>query len=162
MTTDTSLLFQPLQIKGKTLRNRIVLPPMVVKRDLAGEDGRTWYGQRAAGGVGLVIVEATQVGLFGDTLTAENLRRRSQQARLTTDFLKRELDQAEAALRDQDRSITEFKERHRGELPGELEANLGRLERLQQQRQSLALQIAESSNRITLLAQGKTPEHSRN
>jgi len=74
MTTDTSLLFQPLQIKGKRLRNRIVMPPMVVKRDLAGPDAQTWYGARASGGVGLVIVEATQVGLFGDTLTAGNLR----------------------------------------------------------------------------------------
>jgi len=95
-------------------------------------------------------------GLF----TAENLRRRSQQARLTTEFLQRELTAAEVALREQDRSITEFKERYRGELPGELDANLGRLERLQQQRQSLALQIAESSNRITALSQGQSPEES--
>jgi 2,4-dienoyl-CoA reductase-like NADH-dependent reductase (Old Yellow Enzyme family) len=74
LSTDTSLLFQTLQIKGKTLRNRIVLPPMVVKRNLAGEDGRAWYGERAAGGVGLVIVEATHVGRFGASLTAENLQ----------------------------------------------------------------------------------------
>jgi 2,4-dienoyl-CoA reductase-like NADH-dependent reductase (Old Yellow Enzyme family) len=73
VTTDTSLLFQPLQIKHKTLRNRIVMPPMVVRRDLAGADGRDWYGERASGGVGLVIVEATRVGLFGSTLNAENL-----------------------------------------------------------------------------------------
>ena len=74
MTTDRCLLFQPLQIKEKRLRNRIVMPPMVVKRDLAGPDARAWYGARAAGGVGLAIVEATQVGLFGDTLRADNLR----------------------------------------------------------------------------------------
>jgi 2,4-dienoyl-CoA reductase-like NADH-dependent reductase (Old Yellow Enzyme family) len=74
MTSDVSLLFQPLQIKHKTMRNRIVMPPMVVKRDLAGASGQDWYAERASGGVGLVIVEATQVGRFGDTLTAENLR----------------------------------------------------------------------------------------
>jgi 2,4-dienoyl-CoA reductase-like NADH-dependent reductase (Old Yellow Enzyme family) len=74
MTVNTSPLFRPLQIGPKTLRNRIVLPPMVVKRDLAGEDGRAWYGARASGGVGLAIVEATQVGLFGESLNAENLR----------------------------------------------------------------------------------------
>jgi succinoglycan biosynthesis transport protein ExoP len=95
-------------------------------------------------------------GLF----TAENVRRRSQQARLTTDFLKRQLKEAEEALREQDSRITELKERYRGELPSELNANLGRLERLQQQRQSLALQIAEASNRITLLAQGQNPDAS--
>lgn len=93
-------------------------------------------------------------GLF----TAENLKRRSKQARMTTDFLQRELVEAEAALREQEREITEFKERHRGELPGDLNTNLGRLERLQQQRQSLALQIAESSNRITLLSSDESPD----
>ena len=74
MSLDVSALFTPLVIRHKTLRNRIVMPPMVVKRDLAGPDARAWYGARAAGGVGLAIVEATQVGLFGDTLTAGNLR----------------------------------------------------------------------------------------
>jgi len=102
------------------------------------------------------VVANDIAGLF----TAENLRRRSQQARLTTEFLQRELEQAEAALREHDRRIREFKEQHRGELPADLEANLGRLERLQQQRQSLALQIAEASNRITLLSQGQPAEES--
>ena len=74
MGIDTSPLFQPLQIGSKKLRNRIVLPPMVVKRDLANEDGRAWYGQRASGGAGLVIVESTTVGRFGDSFTAQNLR----------------------------------------------------------------------------------------
>jgi 2,4-dienoyl-CoA reductase-like NADH-dependent reductase (Old Yellow Enzyme family) len=79
MTLDTSPLFTPLQIAHKTVRNRIVMPPMVVNRDLAGEtgdaarSGRAWYGRRAQGGVGLVIVEATNVVDFGDRYTADNL-----------------------------------------------------------------------------------------
>jgi len=95
-------------------------------------------------------------GLF----TSENLRRRSQQARLTTEFLRRELEAAEVALREQDRQITEFKELNRGELPSELEANLARLDRLQQQRQSLAQLIGEASNRLTMLAAGQSPDAS--
>ena len=71
---DTTPLFTPLQVKHKTLRNRIVMPPMETNRDLAGPDGRAWYGEHAAGGAGLVIVEATQVGRFGADLTAANLR----------------------------------------------------------------------------------------
>lgn len=74
MNLEPSPLFQPLQIGPKTLRNRIVMPPMVVNRDLAGADGPEWYGQRASGGTGLVIVEATNVGDVGDRLTAERLR----------------------------------------------------------------------------------------
>ena len=71
---DVGPLFTPLQVKGKTLSNRIVLPPMVVNYGLATSGGRAWYGRRAAGGVGLVIVEATDVVIFGSQLTAENLR----------------------------------------------------------------------------------------
>ena len=71
---DVTPLFAPLQVKHKTLRNRIVMPPMVVNRGLTTPEGQQWYGRRAAGGVGLVIVEATDVVRFGSELTAENLR----------------------------------------------------------------------------------------
>lgn len=89
-------------------------------------------------------------GLF----IAESIRERNQQARLTTAFLRRGLEGAESELREQNRKITEFKEAHRGELPAELNANLGRLERLQQQRQSLALQITEAHTRLAMLSGG--------
>jgi NADPH2 dehydrogenase len=71
---DVAPLFAPLQVKHKTLRNRIVMPPMVVNRGLTTPESQQWYGRRAAGGVGLVIVEATDVVRFGSELTAENLR----------------------------------------------------------------------------------------
>jgi len=71
---DLTPLFAPLQVKHKTLRNRIVMPPMVVNRGLTTPEGQQWYGRRAAGGVGLVIVEATDVVRFGSELTTENLR----------------------------------------------------------------------------------------
>lgn len=57
-------LLSPLTIRGITLRNRIAMPPMC---QYSAEDGQAndWhlvhYGSRAAGGVGLVIVEATAV-----------------------------------------------------------------------------------------------------
>ncbi len=71
---DVTPLFAPLQVKHKTLHNRLVMPPMVVNRGLTTSEGQQWYGRRAAGGVGLVIVEATNVVRFGSELTAENLR----------------------------------------------------------------------------------------
>ena len=74
MSLDVSPLFRALTVKGMTLRNRIVMPPMVVLRGLTTADGVEWYGVRARGGVALVIVEATAVDLFGSELTAENLR----------------------------------------------------------------------------------------
>jgi 2,4-dienoyl-CoA reductase-like NADH-dependent reductase (Old Yellow Enzyme family) len=71
---DIKSLFEPIQVKNKILRNRIVMPPMVVNLDLASPEGRDWYGRRAAGGVGMVIVEATSVLRFGLDYTAENLK----------------------------------------------------------------------------------------
>ena len=63
-----------MQVKHKTLRNRIVMPPMVVNRGLTSPEGCEWYGQHAAGGVSLVVVEATNSVRFESELTAENLR----------------------------------------------------------------------------------------
>ncbi len=74
MPLDVSPLFEPLVVKGKRFRNRIVMPPLVVNRGLTTSAGREWYGARARGGVALVIVEATNSVLFGHELTADNLR----------------------------------------------------------------------------------------
>jgi uncharacterized protein involved in exopolysaccharide biosynthesis len=82
------------------------------------------------------------------------VRLRSEQARLTTEFMRKELASAEEALREQNRKITDFKEKYRGELPDELEPNLRRLEMLQNQRQSLATQIAEGETRVAMIASG--------
>jgi 2,4-dienoyl-CoA reductase-like NADH-dependent reductase (Old Yellow Enzyme family) len=59
-----SLLFTPLSIRNLTFRNRIVMSPMC--QYTAGDGyAADWhvvhYGTRAAGGTGLIIVEATAV-----------------------------------------------------------------------------------------------------
>ena len=57
-------LFSPIKLKGLTLSNRIVVPPM---DQYSAEDGQpgNWhamhYGNLAVSGVGLLIVEATAV-----------------------------------------------------------------------------------------------------
>ena len=61
-------LLRPLTIRGVTLRNRVVMSPMC---QYSSDDGlaNDWHlvhlGSRAAGGVGLVIVEATAVSPEG-------------------------------------------------------------------------------------------------
>jgi uncharacterized protein involved in exopolysaccharide biosynthesis len=84
-------------------------------------------------------------------LTVAGIRLRSHQARITTEFMRRELEAAETALREQTKKVSEFQGEHRGELPSELESSLRRLERLQQQRNSLALQVAEGETRLATL-----------
>ncbi len=88
---------------------------------------------------------------LADRFIETHIRRRSRQTRLTSEFLRRETERAEEVLREQRSRVSEFKQRHRGELPGELQTALARLERLQQQRQSLALQISDAEGRLLLV-----------
>jgi 2,4-dienoyl-CoA reductase-like NADH-dependent reductase (Old Yellow Enzyme family) len=71
-----SVLFEPLEIGALTLRNRVVMPPMVRGRQWMAEDVvetkgaiteavLEHYRARARGGAGLVIVEATAVDRRG-------------------------------------------------------------------------------------------------
>ncbi len=71
---DYSALFSPFGVKSVTLRNRIVVPPMVTNLDIAGPAGIEWYARLARGGAGLVIVEATFVDRFASELSVDSLR----------------------------------------------------------------------------------------
>src|SRR6202163_4512985 len=67
------MLFQPFKIRGLTLKNRLVVPPMVHYRAGPGGTCGTFHtvhlGRYALGGFGLVFVEATaveEVGLINE------------------------------------------------------------------------------------------------
>ena len=67
------LLFEPFRIRGLTLKNRLVVPPMVHYRCDPGNTCGTFHvvhlGRYALGGFGLVFVEATgveEVGLINE------------------------------------------------------------------------------------------------
>ena len=97
------------------------------------------------------VVAADIANELAGFFTAANIEMRNRQAQLTTDFLRRELNRAEQELRDHEHRITQFMQEHRGGLPGELDANIARLERLQAQRQSLATQVDAAETRLMLL-----------
>ena len=63
------LLFQPIKLRGLTLKNRLVVPPMVHYRAGPGSTCGTFHtvhlGRYAFGGFGLVFVEATAVEEIG-------------------------------------------------------------------------------------------------
>ena len=67
--TPGPMLFQPLRIRGLTLKNRLVVPPMVHYRCDPGNTCGTFHvvhlGRYALGGFGLVFVEATAVEEIG-------------------------------------------------------------------------------------------------
>jgi protein tyrosine kinase modulator len=66
----------------------------------------------------------------------ENIRYREKQSVSTSEFLQTQLTDVRGRLQNQERKITDFKERHMGQLPEQREANLRTLDRLQQQLQS--------------------------
>jgi 2,4-dienoyl-CoA reductase-like NADH-dependent reductase (Old Yellow Enzyme family) len=63
------MLFQPFTLRGLTLKNRLVVPPMVHYRAEAGNTCGSFHlvhlGRYAFGGFGLVFVEATAVEEIG-------------------------------------------------------------------------------------------------
>ena len=80
------------------------------------------------------------------------IKGRMQQAGDISKFLQDELRDSEREVGVQDAKIAEFKQQYRGELPSELGSNLARLQRLQDQRQSIAIQIGEAETRIATMA----------
>jgi 2,4-dienoyl-CoA reductase-like NADH-dependent reductase (Old Yellow Enzyme family) len=64
MTTDTSVLFQPLTLKNLTIPNRIVMAPMTRNFSPGGVPGQNvadYYRRRAAADVGLILTEGTTI-----------------------------------------------------------------------------------------------------
>ncbi|BAI74806.1 NADH oxidase (plasmid) [Azospirillum sp. B510] len=64
MTHDIEGLFQPLTLRGATLRNRIVMSPMARGFSPDGVPGANvagYYRRRAAGGTGLIITEGVGI-----------------------------------------------------------------------------------------------------
>lgn len=77
MPENTHHLFSPIQLRDVTARNRLWVSPMCMYSVFAGDGIATdWHlvhlGSRAAGGAGLVIVEATAVEARG-RITAHDL-----------------------------------------------------------------------------------------
>ena len=70
-------LFSPLQIRGVTLSNRVVAPPMVQHRPITSPEGLAWYKRLAAGGAGLVIVECTSAAKIGRDFSVDALNKLS-------------------------------------------------------------------------------------
>ena len=83
----------------------------------------------------------------------ENARVREEQAIVTTEFLAEELQRVRAQLEEQEKAISEYKQRNMGELPGQQDANQRALDRLQLQAQANLEAIENSRRRKSLLVQ---------
>jgi len=84
-------------------------------------------------------------------LINENVKYRSRQARLTTEFMQREYERADEALRDHQRKLGDFRERYRGALPDERTTAISSLDRLEEQRRSAILRLNDFQTRLNHL-----------
>ena len=80
-----------------------------------------------------------------------SISRRNEQARRTTEFLRRELARDEQELRENSAKIAEFRQAHRGALPTELQTNERKLDLLEQRRSSITSEIASRDSRVASL-----------
>ena len=69
-------------------------------------------------------------------LISENLEVRQEQSQSTTEFLQSQLDAARQSLAQQEQRVREFKDKHLGDLPGQLQSNIQILSGLQNQLQA--------------------------
>ncbi len=90
--------------------------------------------------------DAQKVALVANALAAsyieENLKMRERQAAGTADFLRGQLEDLSRKLQELERKVGDFKQRHIGELPEQLDANLKTL-------QQLSTQLSVNSENMT-------------
>src|SRR5882762_5010762 len=167
------------------LRTRVPLEHVIermrkdIKLDLKSVEARGLREATVAFTIAYQGGDASTVSLVTNTLASfyieENLKTRERQATGTAEFLRVQLGETKKRLDDQEQRVSEFKRRHMGELPQQMETNLATLERLQQQlrlnadnqtraterRQTLSSQLAEadsilSPTSVAPLAPGKS------
>jgi polysaccharide chain length determinant protein (PEP-CTERM system associated) len=134
LTLQTEAASVPMEVKVERMRKQIDI------KVVGGGNAFTisYTGDRP---VTVMNVTNTLASLFID----ENLKIREQQAEGTSEFLENQLAEAQSQLAQQEQALKNFKEKHKGALPGQLEANLRTLDRLQLELQSIndALRNAE-------------------
>jgi polysaccharide chain length determinant protein (PEP-CTERM system associated) len=81
----------------------------------------------------------------------ENLKLRESRVGGTTEFISKELQTMESNLKKREDMIRRFKEKHMGQLPQQIDANLRILERLQQQFTTTSDNLRAAEDRIVLL-----------
>ena len=82
-----------------------------------------------------------------------NMQRREGDAKSTSDFLAKQVEDTRVKLEEQEAKVTTYKRQHMGELPEQREANLKMIEALQNQMQLFSDNIARAQERRNMLTQ---------
>lgn len=84
-------------------------------------------------------------------LQEDNTKRREGLIETTTEFLSAELNRVKGELEAKEQAISDFKKTHIGELPGQMEANLRTLDRLQADLTTSSEALNKAGERLTAL-----------
>lgn len=94
------------------------------------------------------IVARDVTSRLSDLFIEETLKDRERGVEAAEDFLGLELKHAKADLEAKEKIISEFKQQHLGELPQQIDANLRKLDRLQDDMKSQSEQAQNLANRL--------------
>ncbi len=94
---------------------------------------------------------ARVVNALASFFIEENLKLREAQARGTTAFLETELASLKKQLEAQEEKLKQYKQGHMGELPGQLEANISSLNRMQGELAAVQQSINSTKDRKIVL-----------
>jgi protein tyrosine kinase modulator len=123
---------EPIEVIVDRMRRDIEFQPKVVD-SASGRPATIAFTLRYSGRNPTTVAAVTNT--LASFYVEENSRSRERQADRTAGFLKEQLTQVKAELDAQERRTGEFTARHSGELPQQLQTNLGALERLNTQLQ---------------------------
>ena len=95
------------------------------------------------------IIARDVTSRLSDLFIEETLKDRERGVEAAEDFLGLELKHAKAELEVKEKIISEFKQQHLGELPQQIDANLRKLDRLQDDMRSQSEQAQNLVNRLS-------------
>ena len=113
------------------MRRDITLELKELQRQVYGRDGTFGFKVSYRGRDPDTV--ATVANTLASQYVEENLSMRTRQATQTAELLKKQLDDIKERHEEQERRIANWKQRHMGELPEQVEVNLSTLGRLNQE-----------------------------
>jgi protein tyrosine kinase modulator len=137
-----------------------------IRMDLKGAEAMGGRGATIAFALSYRGLDPQTVATVANTLATsfveENLTMRARQATGTADFLRAQLEEMKNKLDQEEGRLGEFKSRHVGELPEQMEANLATMQRLNtelrmnKENQMRALERLEREQLTRQLVQGRS------
>jgi polysaccharide chain length determinant protein (PEP-CTERM system associated) len=139
----------PMQAILEGMRNSIGIE--IQKQGRSSSDDMTCFTISYLGRDPVAVKNVTSY--LAESYIEDMLNVRQTQARETTKFLSKELEKAQKTLKEQEATISKFKEKNLGLLPEQQSTNMQMLTQLLQQKERIYSEIKDAENRRIILQQ---------